>query len=148
MLVPENTMKKQADFLIACFFLSSLVFFFTAGRINLGEGFDFGFETVAYRDFDEEYTKAQIRAARQEMSRILSTALADEGIFPQEILTSVNISDKYSISINEIRLVFLKKEDEENDEEIEMLKQAVYIVQKEVGGDILITGEFSTLDVN
>jgi len=143
MLVPENTMKKQADFLIACFFLSLLIFFFTSGRANFAYNTDFsGVEVVGYVDFDEQYAEAQKRAIQREIKSALSRILADEGILVQEIYTTVNISDKYSISIIEVRLVFLKKGGEEDEEEIETLKKAVSIAQKEVGDDILITGEF------
>jgi len=146
MLIPENVMKKQANFLIACFFFASLMFFFTSGRINFAYGADFGGETIPYINFDEGYTEAKREAIATEMRARLNAVLVKENIYPMEIFTIVsisdNISDKYSISINEIRLVFRSKGDEEDDEEIEILKKAVQIVQKEVGKDITITGEF------
>ena len=144
MLIPENSMKKQTDFLVACFFLASLVFFFTSGSVNITYGAEHNDINIdiPYINFDEEYTKAQKRAIDREIDFTLSRLLARENIFPQEILTNINISDELCISINEIRLVFLKAEDEENDEEIEILREAMSIVRKEVGESILITGEF------
>ena len=146
MLIPDNSMKKQADFLISCFFLASMLFFFTSGRMDFAKGADFSQETIPYINFDEEYAKAQRNAIGNEMRLKIMNVLADEGIYPEEIYVIVNISGKQSISINEIRLVFLKQTDseefEESEEEIEILREAVRITRKEVGRDITVTGEF------
>jgi len=150
MLLPENAMKKQAEFLICCFFLTSLLFFFSAGRVNLANGADFDLVEIEYSDFEHEYLLVKRQAVAVEMRQRLNVILNAEKIYPQEIFTIVNISDKYSISINEIRLVFAKQEltdsdddsDDVGEEELEMLKKAIHIVQKEVGADISVTGEF------
>ncbi|MCL1788771.1 MAG: hypothetical protein FWG33_00250 [Oscillospiraceae bacterium] len=170
MLIPENTFKKQTDFLVACFFLSVLAFFFTSGRINLAHGINFSDEKLPYVNFEEEYAHAQKRAVEREIHANVSRVLSEEEIFPEEIYVIVNISDKYSISINEIRLVLAKQnsegelglpgglaaetqeslhdevadkeDDEPNEEELEKLREAVQIVQKEVGGTIIVSGEF------
>ena len=149
MLIPEGTMKKQTNFLIACFFLASLIFFFSSGKINFNHGLQAAQSqqlSIPHVDFEEEYTNAQKRAINNEMAARLSNILSRHNIFPEEIYTSVNISDKYSISINEIRLVFLKEGEEESDEEVRLLGEAMHIVKKEVGDDILITGEFDKSD--
>jgi hypothetical protein len=124
------------------------MFFFTSGRVNLTDG-DFGgvfsVDEIPVVDFDEEYSEAQRRIISNEMQSRLNRILAAEGIEPEEIYTIVNISDKYSISINEIRLVFPKSADsdvEAGEQEMEILKNAIHIVQKEVGKGILVTGEF------
>jgi hypothetical protein len=65
--------------------------------------------------------------------------LYEQEIFPEEIYVNVNISDKLSISINEIRLVIKQKEGEEHFDE---LKRAVNIIEKEVGDGVFIAGEF------
>jgi hypothetical protein len=142
MLIPENSMKKQASFLISCFFLASMMFFFSSGRVNLNEGVQFVLDEIPYINFDEQYSNAKRQSIALEMKTKLNTVLAADEIYPQEILTIVDISDKYRISINEIRLVFLKSESEPSETELDTLKKAIHIVQKEVGDDILITGEF------
>jgi len=172
MLVPENSMKKQTDFLIACFFLASLAVFFTTGRINLNNInaeslLDFSSADIPYSDFEAAHANAQMRAIEREMQSSILKILADEEIFPKEIYINIsindNISDKYSISINEIRLVLDLEhensrainqeedaeenefvENEPNDESLEILKKAMQIIQKEVGDKILITGEFKS----
>jgi hypothetical protein len=141
MLIPENSMKKQADFLVACFFLASMAFFFTNGRVNFNYNKEFLSENIPYVEFQEEYANAQKRAIERELHSSLSRVLAEEDIFPQEINISVHISDKYSISINEIRLVLVSEGDDESEEDLEALKKAIHIIQKEVGDGILITGE-------
>lgn len=161
MIIPENFAKKQVDFLVSCFFLASIAFLLTGAGINFDYDTAFSFKETAYADFDESYTKAREQALQKELSYTLKTILEKERIFPEEILISVNISDKYSISINEIRLVFVAEElmatntdvseiaevgdiseVAETPEQLETLKQAIHIVQKEVGGNILVTGEF------
>jgi len=137
MLLPENSMKKQADFLIACFFLASLVFFFTSGRISLNYNEDITRVNIPFADFEGAYSEAQGNAVSRETSRAVMQILNNQEIYPQEIVTSVNISDKYSISINEIRLVF-----ESEVEDFDNLTRAVHILQKEVGGNTIISGEF------
>jgi len=146
MLIPENTMKKQADFLVACFFLASLLFFFSSGKINFASGADFDLVEIEYVNFEQEYSNLKRQEIASQMKQRLNAVLAEQNIYPQEIFTIVNISDGYSISINEIRLVFLKSEADESDEELENLKKAIHIVQKEVNFSdrILITGEFKT----
>ncbi|MCL1902923.1 MAG: hypothetical protein FWF94_00710 [Oscillospiraceae bacterium] len=168
MLIPENSLKKQTDFLVACFFLSVLAFFFTSGRVNFAEEATFIIENIPYADFNEEYVNAQKRAVERETQASLLRVLNDGGIFPEEIYVIVNISDKYSISINEIRLVLVSvrqetdggdetvepgdshtdTESEPSEKELNELKEAVKIVQKEVGGNILISGEFRRKDYN
>jgi len=136
MLIPENSMKKQADFLIACFFLASLLFFFTSGGIDFSSALTVPEGEVPYVNFEETYQKAQQRVIGIEMRNRINAVLELEGIYPEEIYTIVNISGKYSISINEIRLVLSDKED------MEILKKAIYITQKEVGDSILVSGDF------
>ncbi|MCL2071663.1 MAG: hypothetical protein FWH07_05450 [Oscillospiraceae bacterium] len=170
MLLPENAMKKQANFLIACFFLASMVFFFTTGKLEFAGGDDFTAvfsdsddNDNAFIDFEQAYAHAQTRAIERETRSKLTEILAKEKLFFEEIYTSINISDKYSISINEIRLVLDLEhensrainqeedaeenefvENEPNDESLEILKKAMQIIQKEVGDKILITGEFKS----
>ncbi|MCL1866651.1 MAG: hypothetical protein FWF82_04505 [Oscillospiraceae bacterium] len=148
MLIPETSSKKQTDFLISCFFLASLIFFFSSDTVSLGAVY--GEESpqinIPYIDFDSQYADAQSKAVEGEMNRLVRRILADENIFPEEIYTIINISDKYSISINEIRLVSIKEKTDETDEvsetQLEELKKAIQIIQKEVGDSIIISGEF------
>ena len=154
MLLPENAMKKQANFLIACFFLASMVFFFTTGKLEFAGGDDFTAvfsdsddNDNAFIDFEQAYAHAQTRAIERETRSKLTEILAKEKLFFEEIYTSINISDKYSISINEIRLVSLSENpDEPSPTELESLTKAIHIVQKEVGVDITVTGEFIERD--
>ena len=151
MLIPENSMKKQTNFLISCFFLASLAFFFTSGKANFGvtaDSFEFSLEDSAYSDFSESYAESQKRAFERELRANLERVLKENQINVKEIHVSVNISDKFSISINEIRLVLVTQEqglceEELNEEDLKALKEAIHIVKKEVGLDILVTGEFN-----
>ncbi|MCL2035825.1 MAG: hypothetical protein FWG83_00355 [Oscillospiraceae bacterium] len=146
MLLPEGSAKKQTDFMVSCFFLAGFAFFFTSGRVNFASEFETDglFDNIPYINFEEEYNKAQSHAVEKEISHQLTRILAEEEIFVRQISVNVNISDKYSISINEIRVVLTKEGDEENEEEIERLRESFRIIQREVGDEILITGEFKT----
>jgi len=137
-LIPETGMKKQTDFLVACFFAASVLFLFTKGGIDLVKNIDFSAEQAAYADFGERYAETQKRAIGVQIKERIGGVLAARGIYPDEIYTVVNISNKYSISINEIRLVF--RADPEN-EVMEVMKEAVAVAQKEVGDSILVSGE-------
>jgi hypothetical protein len=146
MLLPESSVQKQVNFLIACFFLSSMLFFFTSGRLDLAHGLSFDREEITFADFEEQFTQAQIRAIEREVQResqrVFGGVLASANIFPEEIRTSVNISDESGISISEVRLVFAATSDEPTEDEIGLLRNAIYIIQKEVGERISVTGEF------
>ncbi|MCL1881623.1 MAG: hypothetical protein FWF76_05540 [Oscillospiraceae bacterium] len=158
MLLPENSMKKQTNFLIALFFLSSMLFFFTSGRIDFVYGIDFSDfvqKEFPYIDFEEELTSAQLRAIKREVitqsNEYLTELLAEHEIFPEEIRVNVfietnenktteasTISDKYSISISEVRLVFSNEE-----QHFDQLREAINIIQKEVGNEVFVAGYFS-----
>jgi len=140
MLVPENSLKKQTDFLIACFFTASLLFLFTSGGINLAGAIDLSANAASYADLSERYAEAQKHAIGVQMRERIGALLAKEGVYPDEIYTIVNISGKYSISISEIRLVFRDK-GEYPESVMETLKKGVALTQKEVGDSILVSGE-------
>jgi hypothetical protein len=144
MLLPETALKKQANFLIACFFLSALLHFFTSGNVDLSQGLSpdtFAIEEIPHRDFEHEFRAAQERAVAREVSRAaeftIAQVLAEQNIFPEQIIANINISDEHSISISEVRLVF------QSIDEIESLVKAVHITQKEVGERVLVTGIIS-----
>jgi hypothetical protein len=141
MLVPESTMKKQISFMVACFFLASMLFFFTSGRTDFAYGIEYPVEHLPFADFEQEYHDAQIRAIHSEVERAakfrFTEILAAENIFPREIRTTVNISDEHCISISEVRLVFCSYPDD-----MEVLRDAIRIIQKEVGERTLVVGEF------
>ncbi|MCL1831772.1 MAG: hypothetical protein FWG45_02540 [Oscillospiraceae bacterium] len=155
MLLPENVMKKQVSFLIACFFLASVLFFFTTGKFDLARDLDItraSAETYAFADFDEVYTAAQKRAIERETKRAMTFRVTEllegvEGFRSEnlsEICTSVNISDSLCISISEVRLVLTLEGVQPSDEELALLTDAVHIIQKEVGEKTLVTGEFKS----
>jgi len=141
MLVPENSMKKQTDFLTACFFTASVLFMFTAGRVNLADALDLNSEiipkTTNFADYGLKYAEAQKKAIGAEIREKVGALLSADGIYPDEIYTVVNISGKYGISINEIRLVFRDR----GEETFEIMSRATAAVQREVGESILVSGE-------
>lgn len=139
MLVPESGFKKQISFLISCFFITAAVSFITGGNAELEQfgrdfGVIFGKADTSYKitDFSEQTLKEQKRAIGEQVSARVREVLEKADIFPLRIYVIVNISDNYSISINEIKLVLPPDSN---------LIQASALIEKEVGSDIKVTIE-------
>ncbi|MCL1823157.1 MAG: stage III sporulation protein AF [Oscillospiraceae bacterium] len=134
LLVPENGFKKQISFLISCFFITAVISFISNAEQNFKElEPSINFESnSSFIDFSGQTTAERKRAIAEEMSERVRAVLLQNGIEPSKIYIIVNISDTYSISINEIRLV-LKPEDD--------FTQASALVEKEVGPDIKVIFE-------
>jgi phenylpyruvate tautomerase PptA (4-oxalocrotonate tautomerase family) len=130
MLVPENSFKKQISFLVACFFIMSVVSLVSGVEINLSEieGVEFAPETK-FIDFSEQTTAQRKRAIGEELSERVRDILNENGFYPSKIYVIVNISGLYSISINEIRLVLPPDSD---------FVKASALVEKEVGKGISV----------
>ena len=133
MLIPENSFKKQIGFLVACFFVTSVMAQITGGDFELGnlDLITFSGENESrFTDFSEQTTAYRKRIIADEMGARIREVLEQNGIEPSKIYVIVNISGLYSISINEIKLVLPYDAD---------LVLASSLVEKEVGAGIKVT---------
>ena len=134
LLLPENGMKKQINLLIACFFLSSVVFFITNGDVTFIADAKSLSDQGGYVDFTAQYTLETQKAIAQELGEQVTLSLEDQGIRVKEIRVNVHISDNNSISINEILLVLYQSDGLD----IETVRD---LVREKVGDEILVTVE-------
>jgi len=133
MLIPESSFRKQVGFLIACFFITAVISLVTGADIDFGgtDGISFSTES-RITDFTGQTTAQRKRAIGEEVSGRVSELLAAHDIYPSKIYVIVNISDLYSISINEIKLVLPPDAD---------FGRASALVEREVGEGIQVTFE-------
>lgn len=132
LLLPENGMKKQINLLIACFFLSSIVYFVTNGNVTFISDAKSILDQGGYVDFTSQYTIQTQNEIANELARQIRAYLQEKDVRLKEIRINVHISDTNSISINEILLVLYQAD--ENDPE-----QVRSFVQEKVGDQILVT---------
>lgn len=132
LLLPENGMKKQINLLIACFFLSSIVYFVTNGNVTFISDAKSILDQGGYVDFTSQYTIQTQNEIANELARQIRAYLQEKNVRLKEIRINVHISDTNSISINEILLVLYQAD--ENDPE-----QVRSFVQEKVGDQILVT---------
>lgn len=135
MLIPENTFKKQINFLISCFFIVSVIFFISGGNYDISALQETLRQENTYVDFSEEITKERRREISEKMTERVKEVLAEEEIYPKKIYIIVNISGIYSISINEIKLVLSDEDD---------FQKASELVEREVGKSIKVSIEIGT----
>ncbi|HBH94305.1 MAG TPA: hypothetical protein DDX91_01025 [Ruminococcaceae bacterium] len=134
LLCPHSSFKKQIGFLIASFFLLSIL-----SLIN-SEAPDFSAVTEslkkegAYIDFTEEAYKMTQQEIANKLAEDLEEKLRENNIFCKEIRVIIDISSAYSISIKQVRLAFTA-------DRADTAEAAEAIVKKEVGNEIQVVAE-------
>ena len=131
MLVPESSFKKQISFLVACFFMISLMSIFTKGNFDM----DFDSPSIEsskeFLDISKKVNDKAYRTIGENLADKIRKILSENGIVAKQILINVNIPNLYSISISEVRLVF-------DSSEVDKANRAVEIVQEAVGEGIKV----------
>ncbi len=128
-LVPENKFTKQISLLIACVFL-------LAG-INAVSGVELDLDVTAfdtsvskdYISFSGEVNRSLQKDICKKMSDKLYALLNENEIYPVQIHVNVNISDIYSISITQVKLVLPEEQRDKAD-------KAYRLVSAELSEDI------------
>lgn len=136
MLVPQNNFKAQISFLIACFFAVNVIS--CVGNADFDLSVDFSGESIPIVDFTEVVSDEAKRRVNKATQKEVLLWLSLYDIDTENISVIVHISGMYSISINEIELVF------SDDTDTKTLEKAVGIVQEKVGEDIKVTPTFSS----
>ncbi|MCM1023394.1 MAG: stage III sporulation protein AF [Prevotella sp.] len=105
-LYPSEKFAGQLKMIFSLIFILSLIKPVLNGKLNLPEIT----ETAAASTSDYEALRSGadeyfIRSAEKNIGAVLEASLHEIGIYPEEIETSINISENYSISINEVKIV-------------------------------------------
>ena len=135
-LAPADKYPGQIKLLISCFFVVSVISAvsgmggFTDLSDILGTDTSYNDYSVQIRAMTEEETAGRLRT-------LIYEKLAEENIVPEKIYIDVNISDKGSISISEIKLVFGIADYERN------AQRAVALVRRITGTGIKVTAELT-----
>ncbi|MBO6229977.1 MAG: hypothetical protein J6O50_05370 [Ruminiclostridium sp.] len=133
-LVPADRFSAQIKLLVACFFAVSVINALS-GVLPFGDISDILSADTSYTDYSVQLRQLTSEEVAGEMRKLISEKLAEENIVPEKIYIGVNISDSGSISISEIRLVFIREDHEQ------YADRAVVLVKRLVGTKIKVTAE-------
>ena len=129
MLIPDNSFKKQMDFIITCTFLLGISFLITDNNFDIDISGVFESREGVYIDYSGQLSRVQKREIESEITERLKLKLEERGIVPNEISIIINISDEGDISINEITLVLSEGVD---------ANIAERLVKSEVGANVKV----------
>ena len=133
-LAPTDKFGSQVKLLISCFFVVSVIGA-VSGAVPLLDISGTVSADTSYNDYSVQLEKLTAEETANNLRRVISERLAEEGIAPEKIYVGVNISDKGSISISEVGLVFRQPA-------YDMYAgRAVVLVHKLVGTKTKVTAE-------
>lgn len=137
MLVPDGKLTKQVSLLIVCVFLLSGINALSGAELCLDEeSLELSQSTELVR-FSGDVNTALQKKICSDMSDRLYKLLAEREIYPKQIHVNVNISGLYSISIEQVKLVFDRGEEQ-------TAEKAYSLVREELPDEIeVVTGFMS-----
>ena len=104
-LYPSEKFAGQLKIIFSLIFILSLIKPIVSGRLELPEIAE---AAAASSDYYESLGgKADdyfVRSAENNISAAVESILHENGIYPEEVETSINISENYSISISEVKI--------------------------------------------
>lgn len=104
-LYPSEKFTKQVKMIFSLIFILSLAKPAAAGDFSLPEiGETVSASSDYYRSLSDNTYEYFIRSVENNISASLESKLREINIYPEEIETSINISDNGSISINEVKI--------------------------------------------
>ena len=102
-LYPSEKFSKQVKMIFSLIFILSIAKPIAAGKITLPEiGNTVSASSDYYSSLSDNTYDYFIRSVENNISSSLEAKLHEKNIYPEEIQTSINISDSGSISINEV----------------------------------------------
>ncbi len=137
-LAPTEKFGVQIRLLVSCFFVLTVINAIS-GAVPFWDISDIIEADMSYNDYSVHLDNTVTEETARELRSRIKEALAEEGISPEKIYIDINISDNGRISINEIKLVFGRKEYEQNAE------KAVVLTRNITGTKIKVTAELSSL---
>ena len=133
-IAPTEKFGAQIRLLTVCFFILSAV----NAVAGLNDAWDLSDMTVpdsSYNDYSVQFGQSVSEETASVLRRDIAELLAENNIFPEKIYIDTHISDNGSISINEVKLVFDKKELGKHTD------RAAVLVKRMLGTSIKITVE-------
>ena len=102
-LYPSEKFSKQVKIIFSLIFILSIAKPIAAGKITIPEiGRTVSASSDYYSSLSDNTYDYFIRSVENNISASLAAKLHEKNIYPEEIQTSINISDNGSISINEV----------------------------------------------
>lgn len=135
-LAPADKFGAQIKLIVSCFFVVSVINA-VGGASGLFDISEIVTSDTSYNDYSVQFEQLTAEETAKRIRDITAEALAAEGIFPKKIYVDINISDKGSISISEIKLVF-----DEKDYEL-YSDRAIVLARRTIGTKIKVTAETS-----
>lgn len=104
-LYPSEKFAKQIKTIFSLIFILSIAKPIAAGKIEFPEIADtVSASTEYYSSLNDNTYSYFISSVESNISASLAGKLREKNIYPEEIETSINISDSGSISINEVKI--------------------------------------------
>lgn len=131
MLIPDNKFKKQISFLVSCIFAISLI----SGFDDMSNFISFDFsklQNVEVIDFNEKLSEEARKEAAKAVRVKVEELMKNNNFNVQKVYVIAHINGAFCISISEIEILFSTDETEER------VKQAIDLVSREVGNDIIV----------
>lgn len=135
-LYPSEKFAKQVKVIFSLIFILSIIKPFAAGKLALPES-DYAVSASAerYEALGDSAYGYFLSSVENNISASLEAKLREKNIYPEEIETSINISDNGSITINEVKITL--KDTAERSEAERCIKEAtessVTVIVKEYG---------------
>lgn len=104
-LYPSEKFAKQVKIIFSLIFILSIIKPFAAGKLYLPESERaVSASAESYNALGDNVYGYFISSVEENISASVAAKLREKNIYPEEIKTSINISDNGSISINEVRI--------------------------------------------
>ena len=130
-LYPSEKFSKQVKIIFSLIFILSIAKPIAAGKIDLPEiGETVSASSDYYSSLSDNTYDYFIRSVENNISASLEAKLKEKNIYPEEIQTSINISDSTSISINEV-IITLK--------DMTVSSQAIECITEATEGEAKVT---------
>ncbi len=106
-LYPSEKFAGQLKIIFSLIFILSLVKPIASGKVDIPEIAAAASAGSAdyYSSMSGRADEYFIRSVENNISSVLESSLHEIEIYPEEIKTSINISENYGISINEVKIV-------------------------------------------
>lgn len=136
-LYPSEKFAGQLKMIFSLIFILSLIKPVLNGKFDFPEITEAAAASSArYEALSDSADEYFIRAAENNISAVLEASLHEIEIYPEEIETSINISENYSISINEVKIVLNTKSEAD-------AETAAHRVSEQVGDSAAVTVIFA-----
>ncbi len=130
-MYPSDKFAGQMKIIFSLIFILCLAKPVAEGKLSLPEFSEAAPASLDYySELNENADEYFIRSVENNISASLAATLGEAKIYPREVETSINISENYSISISEVRIVLNDLSEAENAKRVtwERLGDSVSVV--------------------